>query len=178
MKEVHVVTLAAQTGLQSSVKALLPVYPCCLSSAPLSLILGEVEESACVPWCFDSSFSSAPPRVSHAFALFLSPWGQWETFPFRYFPCNSGADFVVTKSSVNFLFVAALRSWKTDCSYRSNISLPCFVLCQNTTKILFNLILCHTQHFSLLLLQHDPTMTFFNFPYKGFYSFSFAFECF
>lgn len=34
MKEVHVHTLAAQTGLQSSVKALLPGQPCCFSSAP------------------------------------------------------------------------------------------------------------------------------------------------
>lgn len=101
--------------------------PLSLSPTPLSLISGEVEESVCVPRCFDSSFSSAPPHLSHAFALFLSPRGQWEMFPFQFFTCNSGADFVVTKSFVNFLFVAILRSRTTDCSYHSNISLPCFV---------------------------------------------------
>lgn len=34
MKEVHVCTLAAQTGLQSSMKSLLPTLPRCLSCAP------------------------------------------------------------------------------------------------------------------------------------------------
>lgn len=79
MKEVHVHTLAAQTGLQSSVKALLPVQPCCFSSAPflhpLSLIFDEVQERV---WCFNS-FSSSPPD----------------------FTFNRRSAFVVTKSCVN-----------------------------------------------------------------------------
>lgn len=67
MKEVPVCTLAAQTGLQSSVKSLLPPLPRCLSCAPYpfhtSLILGGVEKSVTAPWCLDPSFSSAPPHV-------------------------------------------------------------------------------------------------------------------
>lgn len=63
-------------------------------------------------------------------------------FSLWHFTCNSGADFVVTKSCVNFLFVSILRSRKTNC---------CQIHIYNKT-----IVINSTNLFSL---QYDLTMT-------------------
>lgn len=141
MKEVHVRTLAAQTGLQSSVKALLPIHPCCFSPAPLLH-----------PSFFDFRWGGGgslvfqlffPPTHSSRLSYFLPAASQnFFFFFFCYSTWNWEADFVVTKNCVNFLFVSVLKSRNTDYSFQHCLPTKMFLMFLMFFNAVFSYFCC------------------------------------
>ena len=123
-KRSNVRTLAAQTGLQSSVKALLPVCPSCLSSLPYPALFdfrwgGRVSVYPGVLTLLP------PPHVFLVLLLFsLVPEASGVFFFYSQpFTCNRRASFVVTQSCL---------IW--SCSFKSSSSTPSTgIICEALT---------------------------------------------
>lgn len=107
MKEVHVCTLAAQTGLQSSVKSLLPPLPRCLSCAPYPFHTffdfrwgGKECHSTLV---FGPLFFLSPSScLSHDLAPFS--WSQWASAKLAKLTFTSFSMVHILESATHILF--------------------------------------------------------------------------